>query len=277
MLMRNERLATLRTRYDDATDTLTIDARGPRGRARRPAHAGRPARDRGVLPPLHADELRGPPKVLTAPGPQLLGRRRQGRVDHQSGLGRGAGDARSARRSIRCASAPISMSRAGRPGTSSIWSASEIAIGDARLKVVKRIVRCAATNVDPDTGIRDLAIPATLMQTFDHMDCGIYARSSRAARSRRVTRHQSVNASGRATCFQRLALGRDAPAPHHGGRDQHQRGAEQIAAEHARARAGVDQRAEQHTARRRRRCRCRSHRRSRSRARGSPAERSRSP
>ena len=33
----------------------------------------------------------------------------------------------------------------------------EIAIGPtARLKVVKRIVRCAATEVDPDTGIRDL-------------------------------------------------------------------------------------------------------------------------
>jgi uncharacterized protein YcbX len=51
----------------------------------------------------------------------------------------------------------------------------EIAIGAARLKVTKRIVRCAATNVAPDTGIRDLTIPATLMQTFDHMDCGTYA------------------------------------------------------------------------------------------------------
>ena len=52
---------------------------------------------------------------------------------------------------------------------------AQIAIGDVRLKVVKRIVRCAATNVDPDTGIRDLTIPKTLMQTFGHADCGIYA------------------------------------------------------------------------------------------------------
>jgi uncharacterized protein len=37
-------------------------------------------------------------------------------------------------------------------------------------------MRCAATNVDPDTGIRDLAIPATLLRTFDHTDCGIYAQ-----------------------------------------------------------------------------------------------------
>jgi MOSC domain-containing protein len=51
----------------------------------------------------------------------------------------------------------------------------EITIGKAaRLKIVKRIVRCAATNVDPDTGIRDLSIPQTLMQTFGHADCGIY-------------------------------------------------------------------------------------------------------
>ena len=51
----------------------------------------------------------------------------------------------------------------------------EIAIGkNARLKVVKRIVRCAATNVDPDTGARDLTIPETLLRNFGHADCGVY-------------------------------------------------------------------------------------------------------
>jgi uncharacterized protein YcbX len=44
-----------------------------------------------------------------------------------------------------------------------------------RLKVSKRIQRCAATDVDPDTGIRDLSIPRTLMKTLGHVDCGIYA------------------------------------------------------------------------------------------------------
>ena len=67
-------------------------------------------------------------------------------------------------------------SAAGRPGTSSICSASDISIGKtARLKPVKRIERCAATDVDPDTGIRDLTVPRTLMQNFGHTDCGIYA------------------------------------------------------------------------------------------------------
>jgi uncharacterized protein YcbX len=50
-----------------------------------------------------------------------------------------------------------------------------IAIGDARLKVVKRIVRCAATNVDPETAARDLNIPQALMRRLGHADCGIYA------------------------------------------------------------------------------------------------------
>jgi uncharacterized protein YcbX len=53
----------------------------------------------------------------------------------------------------------------------------EVTIGaQARLKIVKRIKRCAATDVDPDTGIRDLHIPTTLMRSFGHADCGVYAQ-----------------------------------------------------------------------------------------------------
>ena len=53
----------------------------------------------------------------------------------------------------------------------------EIAIGkeEARLKIVKPIVRCAAIDVDPDTGIRDLSIPHALMRSFGHANCGVYA------------------------------------------------------------------------------------------------------
>ena len=39
---------------------------------------------------------------------------------------------------------------------------------------VKRIVRCPATNVDPDTAARDMTIPEDLKKNFGHMDCGIY-------------------------------------------------------------------------------------------------------
>jgi uncharacterized protein YcbX len=50
-----------------------------------------------------------------------------------------------------------------------------IAIGNARLRVVKRIVRCAAVNVDPETAARDLSIPQALMRRLGHADCGVYA------------------------------------------------------------------------------------------------------
>ena len=80
----------------------------------------------------------------------------------------------------------------------------EIAIGAARLKVTKRIARCAAINVDPDTGMRDLAIPATLMR--DASITRIAASTRRGDRAGGeiapgdAGHYQSVNASGRATC-----------------------------------------------------------------------------
>ena len=45
-----------------------------------------------------------------------------------------------------------------------------------RLHVLKRIERCAATNVDPETGERDRQIPRALMKAYGHVDCGIYCR-----------------------------------------------------------------------------------------------------
>src|SRR5260370_27706870 len=50
-----------------------------------------------------------------------------------------------------------------------------LAIGEVRLKVVKRITRCAAVNVDPETAARDLAIPQALTRRLGHSECGIYA------------------------------------------------------------------------------------------------------
>jgi uncharacterized protein YcbX len=60
----------------------------------------------------------------------------------------------------------------------------ELNIGPhARLKVVNRIVRCAATNVDHLTGVRDLNIPKTLVRALGHGDCGIYADVTAAGKT----------------------------------------------------------------------------------------------
>ena len=49
-----------------------------------------------------------------------------------------------------------------------------LAIGDIRLKVVKRITRCAAINVDPNRRARP-PHPAGTEQRLGHNECGVYA------------------------------------------------------------------------------------------------------
>ncbi|MEM7172832.1 MAG: MOSC domain-containing protein [Pseudomonadota bacterium] len=55
------------------------------------------------------------------------------------------------------------------------WVGQEISIGSVRLRVQKRIERCAATNVNPQTAERDSNIPLTLRRGYNHADMGIYA------------------------------------------------------------------------------------------------------
>jgi uncharacterized protein YcbX len=174
MLMRNERLAALRTDYRAADHTLTIHwqerevARGDLRRA-----DGRAAIER-FLADYCADELRGPPKVLFGEGHSfsdvakkvvsIINLSSVAEIENATG-------------------APVNPLRFRANVYVEGWPAwrefdllgRELSIGSARLKVVKRIVRCAATDVDPDSGIRDLAIPRTLQQSFGHGDCGVYA------------------------------------------------------------------------------------------------------
>jgi uncharacterized protein YcbX len=174
MLMRNERLAWLRSRFDDASHTLVIETDGReavRGDLRTPA--GRAAIEQ-FFAGFCADELRGPPKVLHAPGfsfsdvaakvVSIINLASVAAVESVVG-------------------APVNPLRFRANVYLTGWPAwreldlvgQKIAIGSgAQLKIVKRIVRCAATNVDPDTGIRDLSIPETLLRSFGHSDCGVY-------------------------------------------------------------------------------------------------------
>ena len=45
----------------------------------------------------------------------------------------------------------------------------------ARLRVFKRTIRCAATEVNPDTAARDAEPPRWLRERFGHGDLGVYA------------------------------------------------------------------------------------------------------
>ena len=51
------------------------------------------------------------------------------------------------------------------PWAESAWLGRDLGIGGARLSVFHRTQRCEATNVDPVSGARDMAIPAMLQRT----------------------------------------------------------------------------------------------------------------
>jgi uncharacterized protein len=175
MLMRNERLARLDARFDDAAQVLEIrdgDAEVARGDLR--TREGRAAVE-GFFATYCVDELRGPPRLLSAAGHSF------------------SDVASKVVSIINLSSVAAVEDLVGRPvdplrfrGNLYLegWPAwhefaligQEIAIGRAaRVRVVKRIPRCAATNVEPGTGIRDLDIPAALLRHFGHADCGVYA------------------------------------------------------------------------------------------------------
>ena len=173
MLMRDEWLAGLRTQFDDASRTLSIRrngevvAKGDLG-----TQEGR-AEIEDFFATAYAGQIKGPPKVLESPGHSFSDVAR--RVVSIINLA-------SVRAIESMVGAPVHPLRfranlyvEGWPA----WHEFELldrtlAIGDVRLKVVKRIVRCAAVNVDPDTAARDLAIPQALQRGLSHADCGIY-------------------------------------------------------------------------------------------------------
>ncbi|MEI9803708.1 MAG: MOSC N-terminal beta barrel domain-containing protein [Pseudolabrys sp.] len=176
MLMRNERLATLRTDYDEATHTLVIHAEGreaARGDLRTPE--GRQVIE-GFFAGFMPDELRGPPKVLFGSGHPHSFSDVSKKVVSIINLASVA----AVETVVGAAVHPLrfrgNLYVAGWPAWQEFELMSrELEVGGARLKVIKRIVRCAATDVDPDTGIRDLKLPRSLMQNFGHADCGVYA------------------------------------------------------------------------------------------------------
>jgi len=174
MLMRDEWLAALHTHFEDANHTLTIRRNGEilaQGDLETPE--GRTAIEQFFVS-ASAGGIKGPPKVLTSPGHRFSDV--AGKVVSIINLG-------SLQAIANMVDAPVHPLRfranlhvRGWPA----WREFELVgrtltIGEARLKVVKRITRCAAVNVDPETAARDLNIPQTLQRRLGHADCGIYA------------------------------------------------------------------------------------------------------
>jgi MOSC domain-containing protein len=174
MLMKNERLAGLQTHFDDDSHVLTIRRDGAMvARGDLETSEGRAAIEQ-FFTSNFADDLKGPPKVLSSAGHSFSDVARK--VVSIINLASVAAVESFVDWAVHPLRFRANVYVAGWPA----WHEFELmdqtlAIGDIRLKVVKRIQRCAAVNVDPETAARDLEIPSTLQRRLGHADCGVYA------------------------------------------------------------------------------------------------------
>jgi uncharacterized protein YcbX len=174
MLMRNERLAGLQTRFEDHTNLLTVGENGKVAVGGDLETAQGRAAIEAFFAANFADELKGPPKVLSAHGHSFSDL--AGKVVSIINLGSVAAIENMVGLPVHPLRFRANLYVTGWPAWHELGLLGQIlAVGEARLKVVKRTKRCAAINVDPETAARDLDIPPALMRRLGHADCGIYA------------------------------------------------------------------------------------------------------
>jgi len=175
MLMRDERLATLRSNFEAATETLTILRDGRQvAKGQLSTKLGRQMIEQ-FLAAYMKGALRGAPKIVAAPGHSFSDV--AAKCLHIVNLA-------SVRDLERVAGRPIDPLRFRanlyvdglEPWAEFGWVFKTLAVADARVTVFHRTQRCDATNVDPATGARDMAVPALLQRTWGHTDFGVYAK-----------------------------------------------------------------------------------------------------
>lgn len=166
-------VARARTAYNEATGVLSTSAEG-RAPIRAPLTKpeGREA-FAAWLTDFLGEEVSGPLKVVEAPGHRF--------TDHPRG----------AVSIVNLASVRDLESKVGRPIDPLRFRANlyvegwpawieneakdrQVGLGPVTARVFSSIVRCAATHVDPTTGVRDIDLVAALHANYGHMLCGVY-------------------------------------------------------------------------------------------------------
>lgn len=180
MLAKYERLAQLQTRFEDDVSTLSVDYPGAPPRTfRLDSAAGREGLA-DFLADFIDQPLPGEPKLVSAPGHQFTD------VSvHGIALMRSISLINLA--SVRDLSARLGVELnpvrfrgnllfdgAG-PWSELEWVGKYLRAGSVLMKVVRRTKRCAATSVNPATGIRDINLPLRIREQVGHGDFGIYA------------------------------------------------------------------------------------------------------
>lgn len=174
MLMKNERLAALETAFDDATHTLTIRRKGKQvAKGDLSSRVGRQMIEQ-FFAGYMGDELRGPPRLVSAPGFSFsdVPMKVLSLINLESvrDLARVTGQ------EIDPLRFRANVYFDGVPAWAELgWEGRDIALGGLAVRGELRTQRCAATNVNPQTAERDMNLPQALRVAYGHMDMGIYA------------------------------------------------------------------------------------------------------
>lgn len=177
-------VARARTAYDETTGVFSAKAPG------RPDFAGDITTQAGRagfeawLADLLGEEARGPLRMIEGPGAHRFMDSRSGFVSIVNlasvrDLGRRLGvvlDPLRFRANIYVDGWPAWVEND--------WTGGVLTIGDATAEVLKPIVRCAATHVDPTTAERDVDLVKALFDHYGHMFCGIYLNITQGGEAR---------------------------------------------------------------------------------------------
>ncbi len=174
VLMRDPALARARTRWDEETDVMTVEADGRPDLAVRLSDPDERTRFDAWLTDFLGDTVDGPLRIIPAGDRHRFMDSRSGFAsilnlasvrDLESRIGRPL-DARRFRANV--------WVEGLAPWVENGWSGRDIAVGEAVLKGVKPITRCAATHANPETGERDVDVCASLFEHYGHVLCGLY-------------------------------------------------------------------------------------------------------
>lgn len=176
MLMSHERLAELDAQFDEETQNLRLLRQGKQvAQGRLGERIGRQLLEQ-FFSAYMAEELRGPPRIVHGPGHSFSDAPEQ----YLSLI-----NLATVRDLERVTGAPVDPMRfRGNlyvegldPWVELDWDGDEIAMpSGASFRCEGPIDRCAATNVDPVTGQRDMAIPRTLLTSYGHDNLGVFLK-----------------------------------------------------------------------------------------------------
>jgi uncharacterized protein YcbX len=173
-LMANASAARIRASFDARHGMLALQAPDGPAITENPLRPEGQARLAAFLTTFLGDEARGTPRFLHVPGHvfadddrpviSLIGLASLADLSARAGAPR---HRLRFRANIYLAGVP--------PWAEFDWVGRELALGGTRLRVLSRIPRCPATQVNPETAERDADVPAELKRLYGHVECGVFA------------------------------------------------------------------------------------------------------